>query len=107
MPERWVRELRKLEQAEMPDGIRARAGQGPRGEELPPTRQRIVAATVAFALFLGAGVIAWQALRPTGGRVPGEDANEPALTEATVTLAASGAVYPEDRSIDLPSAELT
>lgn len=103
MPERWEHELRKLDEVEMPDGIRARAEQGPRGEGLPPARQRIVAATVAFAMFLGAGVFAWQALRPTGGRAPGEDVSEPALTDVTVTFVASN----PGSDPDFPSAGLT
>lgn len=107
MPERWERELTRLRQAEMPGGIRVRAEQGPRGEGMPPARQRIAAAVVAFALFIGAGAFSWQALRPTGGHTPGEDVSEPVLTEARVSFAASGAVHPEDRSVDLPSAELT
>jgi hypothetical protein len=93
MPERWERELRKMREAEMPAGIRARAEEGPRGEGIPPVRQRIVAAAVAFAVFFGAGVFAWQALRPAE-RGPGGDAREPALTDATVTFLASDSEFP-------------
>jgi hypothetical protein len=105
VPERWERELRKLRQAEMPAGIWTRETEGPRGERVPPVRQRILAATVAFAVFLGAGVFAWQAFRPTGGG-PGGGSGEPALTDATVTFHESGLeIDPGDPS--LPAAEMT
>lgn len=101
MPERWERELRKLRESEMPEGVRPRAEEGPRGHGAASPRQRIVAATVAFAVFLGAGVFAWQAFRPTGEGTPGGDAREPGITEAVVTFMASGGGDP-----DLPFAEL-
>ena len=66
MPERWARELNKLRDVE-PDGDRTwqRAQRPPRGEGMPPRRQRVVAGVVAFAVFAVAGIFAWQILRPT------------------------------------------
>ena len=66
MPERWEHELRKLRTVE-PDADRTwqQAQRHPRGEGMPPRRQRVVAGVVAFAVFAAAGIFAWQILQPT------------------------------------------
>ena len=58
MTERWETEIRKLRNVEPDPDLGARFEEGPRGEPAPPTRQRVVAAVTALALFLGAGVFA-------------------------------------------------
>ena len=66
MPERWEHELRKL-RAVQPDADRTwqQAQRHPRGEGMPPRRQRVVGGVVAFAVFAAAGIFAWQILQPT------------------------------------------
>jgi hypothetical protein len=71
MTKRWKRELRRLDDMQAPtDRIRLRAAQGPlhgsAPDGMPHRRQRITAGLVAAALFVAAGVFAWQALRPSG-----------------------------------------
>jgi hypothetical protein len=58
MPERWENEIRKLRTVEPGPDLGTRFEEGPRGEPAPPTRQRVVAAVTALALFLAAGVFA-------------------------------------------------
>lgn len=58
MPERWETQIRKLRGVEPGPDLGTRFEEGPRGEPPPPTRQRVVAAVTALALFLGAGVFA-------------------------------------------------
>jgi hypothetical protein len=58
MPERWETEIRKLRRVEPEPDLGTRFEEGPRGEPTPPTRQRVVAAVTALALFLAAGVFA-------------------------------------------------
>lgn len=65
MTERWQNELRKLRSVHAPEQLRARVDHGPSGDELPPTRQRVLAGVVAFAVFAGAGAFAWRALSPS------------------------------------------
>ena len=58
MTERWETQIRKLRGVEPGPDLGTRFEEGPRGEPPPPTRQRVVAAVTALALFLGAGVFA-------------------------------------------------
>jgi hypothetical protein len=58
MPERWETEIRKLRRVEPGPELGTRFEEGPHGEPSPPTRQRVVAAVTALALFLAAGVFA-------------------------------------------------
>lgn len=58
MTERWQTQIRKLRRVEPGPHLGARFEEGPRGEPTPPTRQRVVAAVTALALFLAAGVFA-------------------------------------------------
>lgn len=55
MPERWEHEIRKLRKLDAPEDLRARALEGPRGEPGRPPRERLVAAAVALAVFVGSG----------------------------------------------------
>lgn len=65
MPERWQRELKKLRHAEPRADLWMRVEEGPHGSPTHiPARQRLVAGGVAFAVFIAAGVFAWNALRP-------------------------------------------
>jgi hypothetical protein len=66
MTERWQKQLKKLGSIEAPEELRARVDHGPSGDDLPPTRQRVLAGVVAFAVFAGAGAFAWRALTPRG-----------------------------------------
>jgi hypothetical protein len=103
MTERWERQLRDLH-VEAPPNMWRRVQEGPKGEPpmgLPPRRQRVVAAVVALVVFIGAGVFAWNALRPTG--VP---AGSPTSTETpppgmSVYTDPSGwiAFYPSDWTV--------
>ena len=58
MIERWETQIRKLRGVEPGPDLGTRFEEGPRGEPPPPTRQRVVAAVTALALFLAAGVFA-------------------------------------------------
>lgn len=66
MPERWERELRTLRHAEPRADLWPRVEEGPHGSPSPPTsgRKRLLAGGVAFAVFIAAGVFAWNAFRP-------------------------------------------
>ncbi len=66
MTERWQREIKKLSTLEMPRGIEEQLERGPGPNPLPPRRQRVTAAIVAFAVFAAAGAFAFQALRNRG-----------------------------------------
>ncbi len=62
MPERWERELEKLNDVDAPASTRSRIAEGPRGEGVPPSpgrSQRIVAGVVAFVVFGGAVALAY------------------------------------------------
>jgi hypothetical protein len=102
MPERWQRELRRLGAEQVPDRVRERMQEGPRGDGMPSARHRVIAAAVAFAVFFAAGSIAWLAFRPTGSRGVGGDAVEPAYTEAVVAFHELDPEYP-----DFPYAEMS
>jgi hypothetical protein len=58
MTERWETEIRKLRTVEPGGDLGSRFEEGPRGEPAPPTRQRVVAAVTALALFVAAAVFA-------------------------------------------------
>ena len=64
----------------MPATVRERMERGPRGDRLPPRRDRVLAAVVAFALFAAAGFLAWTAFRPTRGVVGGESTPQVVVT---------------------------
>jgi hypothetical protein len=64
MPERWETQIRKLRDVEPGPDLGTRFEEGPRGEPTPPTRQRIVAAVTALALFVAAGVFAVRVFGP-------------------------------------------
>ena len=71
MGERWRRELKRIEELQPTDDLLGRGRLGPRADL--PERQpvsRFVTAIVAFGLFAAAGVLAWQALGPSGGAAP-------------------------------------
>jgi hypothetical protein len=80
MPERWETEIRKLRKVDPSAGLETRFEEGPRGEPAPPTRQRVVAAVTALALFLAAGVFAVRVFG-TGSdpTTPGGAGDEPSL----------------------------
>jgi hypothetical protein len=69
MPERWERELEKLNELDAPVSTRSRIDEGPHGEGVPPPpgrSQRIVAGVVAFAVFGGALAFALGAFGSNG-----------------------------------------
>jgi hypothetical protein len=87
MPQRWERELQKLDVLRAPASARARIDEGPRGDGMPPSpgrRQRLFAGVVAMTLFVGALVFTVNAF---GGR-PGEPAAASGQSAATLTLRA-------------------
>jgi PASTA domain len=62
MPERWERELVRLNEVDAPVSTRSQIDEGPHGEGVPPPpgrSQRIVAGVVAFAVFGGAAALAY------------------------------------------------
>jgi hypothetical protein len=67
MPERWERELQTLRRAEPRVDLWRRVEEGPHGSpSAPPSgRKRLVAGGVAFAVFIAAGLFAWNAFQPT------------------------------------------
>lgn len=70
MPERWERELEKLNDVDAPVSTRARIAEGSHGEGVPPPpgrSQRVVAGVVAFAVFGGALAFALGAFRDGDG----------------------------------------
>jgi hypothetical protein len=81
MPERWERELRRLNEVDAPvSEIRSRGDEPPRGDGgsgLPPTRQRVVAGVVAFGVFIAAASFGWLALRPMREADVGAEQVEP------------------------------
>ncbi len=103
MPQRWERELRRLNEVDAPVGkIRSRAGEPPHGDAgsgLPPTRQRVVAGVVAFGVFFAAASFGWLALRPTRGADVGADGLEPSRLVLTARA--------DPRTEDPGSIELT
>ena len=78
MSERWQREVRQLRDVEpgpeVWDDAHTRTPHGDDG--LPPTRHRLIAGAVAFAVFIGAGLFAWQAFRPGDAQEPTKPARE-------------------------------
>jgi hypothetical protein len=84
MPERWQDELKKLRREEMPDGVRSRAEAGPRRELPADGRQRLVAAIVAFAVFIAAGAFAWRAF--DHGSAGSDPAPQPTLDQIVLDL---------------------
>jgi hypothetical protein len=90
MPERWQLELRKLRAVEPSSSLWERVQARPTRDGEPPLRRRILATVVAFALFLGAGVFAWTALRPAGIRDRPGAADDPEVLMAEGELAVFG-----------------
>ncbi len=73
MAERWQRELKKLRHAEPRVDLWARVEEGPHGSPPAiPGRQRLLAAGVAFAVFIAAGLFAWNVMRPARTVVVGD-----------------------------------
>jgi hypothetical protein len=95
MTERWQNELKKLRSLEAPDELRERVDPGPRGEGLPPTRQRVLAGVVAFAVFAGAGAFVWRSFAPAA---PLSDVGGPP-PEVTIDLPAFDAKRPGSASV--------
>lgn len=95
MPERWERDLRRLNEVPAPtERIRARPAEGwtrSEGTALPPARQRVAAGFVAFAVFLGAGFLAWRALGPGGNEGSGAEPSPVVVGSASGTPAPTNA----------------
>ena len=84
MPKRWERELRRLGEVPAPtERIHARStrpSEPLQGDEMPPTRQRVLAGVVAFGVFIAAGAFLVRAIDPTRPeRAPGTAAPLPTL----------------------------
>lgn len=72
MPERWERQLDRWATVKAPQTLQRRVNEGPHGDGMPPTpnrRQRLMAGTVALAVFAAAAVLVWSAFsdRSAGG----------------------------------------
>jgi hypothetical protein len=66
MPERWERDLQTLRRARPREDLWPRVEEGPHGSPSPiPGRRRLLAGGVAFAVFIAAGLFAWNAFQPT------------------------------------------
>jgi hypothetical protein len=98
MTERWENELQQLREIRLPEHVRLRVDEGPRGHGLPPRPHRVVAAVVAFSVFAVAGAFAWRAFRPTAGSTLGGSA----MPMAIVSFLASG-----QGDAGLPRGEMT
>jgi hypothetical protein len=95
MPERWQRELTKIHGARFEADQWERIVAGPRLEAAPaPRPSRLVAATVALAVFAAAAVFAWSAFRPLRTSTPGLGGsnvlNVPARGEVSAAFLANG-----------------
>jgi hypothetical protein len=108
--ERWERELRRLGSIRAPSGVRARVGEGPKGEDLPagPGRvQRLLAGTVGLAVFIASAVFAFAAFGP--GDAPAGTAIPPdaVIARFEVRTGNDGEGYPAasmtvgDRTVDV------
>lgn len=87
MTESWRPDLRVLDRLHMPASVKERVGRTPR--PLPPDHERarrVLAGAVAFAIFVVAGVFAWQAFRP-GSEQP------PAAAPQSVQPKTNGLIY--------------
>jgi hypothetical protein len=73
MSERWERELVRLREVDMPERVRLRSDDGPHGQGMPPSRQRILTAVLAFVVFAAAGGLLWEGFRPADRGVPHQD----------------------------------
>jgi hypothetical protein len=64
MPERWEHELKKLREVERPSTLEDRVAEGPHPHHEPgrPTRERVAAAVVAFAVCAAVGVFGYRTL---------------------------------------------
>lgn len=62
MPEKWESELRKLRSVERPSTLEDRVAEGPRHEPGRPTRGRVAAAVVAFAVCAAVGVLGYRTI---------------------------------------------
>jgi hypothetical protein len=64
MPERWEHELKKLRKVEQPSTLEDRVAEGPNAQHDPgrPTRERVAAAVVAFAVCAAVGVFGYRTL---------------------------------------------
>jgi PASTA domain-containing protein len=93
MPRRWERELEKLEDLHAPAGTRSRIESGPRGDGMPPSPrrgQRLLAGTVAFAVFAVALAFTARAFGSRGTIAVGTDAPDVVLLSFTVTGTGTG-----------------
>jgi hypothetical protein len=88
MPERWQRELKRLGRAEPRTELWTRVEQGPRGPSTIPGRQRLLAGGVAFAVFIAAGLFAWNVFRPAGTVIGDTSVLSPSPGDLVVTLRA-------------------
>jgi hypothetical protein len=64
MPEQWEHELKKLRKVEQPSSLEDRVAEGPHPRREPgrPTRERVAAAVVAFAVCAAVGVFGYRTL---------------------------------------------
>ena len=108
MPEKWEHELRKLRNVEQPSTLEGRVAEGPHPHHEPgrPTRERVAAAVVAFAVCAAVGVVAVTALRDDGGSAPPISSGVPVGEDVVVLHLSSNADGPTatvtygDRSYD-------
>jgi hypothetical protein len=70
MTERWVEEIRKLSELDVPDEVWERALRGSNDSSPGRRSRRWVAAAVAAVVFLGGGTVAWLAFAPGSNHQP-------------------------------------
>jgi hypothetical protein len=101
MPERWESELHKLRRVEPSDGTWERAQMPPRGDGMPPGRERVIGGIVGAAAFLLVVGLAWAAIR--GG---GDGTRDPAAS-VTQSVSVSVTTPPTPTPTPTPSASPT
>ena len=85
MPEKWETELRRLRKVEHPAGLQDRMREGPHHEAGRPTRERVAAAVVAFAVCGALLIVGFQTLDDDAATTPSVGGGVPA-GETTVIL---------------------
>jgi hypothetical protein len=89
MPERWESEIKKLRSVEPSEGTWQRAQMPPKGDGMPPGRERLAAGVVAFAVFLAVAGFAWIAVRNADRGTTPADTATPSVTPAPTTPTAT------------------
>jgi hypothetical protein len=109
MPERWERELDRWAAVKAPRTLQGRVDEGPHGEGMPAKvngGQRLMAGTMAFAVFAAAAVLVWSAFsdRSAGGALhpmPNGDIRATLESQAGRLAAENGGTVPSTADVVL------